>query len=348
MPDDFVSSVVDAAPDGMLVVDAEGIIVFANRQAAELFGVEHDELIGSPVDSRIPSRHRAEHHRHRIEYRAEPTVRPMGVGMLLRALRADGTEFPVEVSLSPLPGASTFHVVAAVRDVTARVEIEERAEEQLRRSREAMLEADRVMAIADDRERIARDLHDTVIQRLFASGLALQAAASRAEPDVAPRLEGIVDDLDATIREIRTVIFSLQATGSADEGTRVRVLDLIGEAAQNLGFEPRLLLDGPIETVDEEIVAQLLPSLREALTNVAKHAGASVVDVALTVDDSEVRLVVRDDGAGLGPDRGTGRGLDNMATRAEVVGGSFRIEAGDDRGTCVEWSAPFAVGATAE
>ena len=230
-------------------------------------------------------------------------------------------------------------MVAAVRDVTARVEAEERAEAQLRRSREAMQEAERVMAVADDRERIARDLHDTVIQRLFASGLGLQAVASRMDPETAVRLDAIVDDLDATIREIRTAIFSLQATGSVDKGLRMRILDVIGEAAQNLGYEPRLVLDGAIDTVDEEVVANLLPTLREALTNVARHAGATVVEVSVAVGDELLSLTVSDDGSGIGAESGSGHGLENMASRAAALGGRFQIEARDGGGTRLEWVA---------
>jgi PAS domain S-box-containing protein len=462
-PDVFFSSVLDVAPDGMIVVDGEGEIVFANKRAGTLFGVAFEELIGSSVDELLPVGLRSVHRAHRLRYRADPTVRPMGIDIRLRARRVDGTEFPVEVSLSPLVDGGTFHVVAAIRDVTSRVEADEamrrvlrtldaaedalfvmdpvtlrfdyvndgacrqvgysreqligmtpmhinpeltedqlRAavqdapredeaplarrsthrrrdgtdvpvelgirsaspdqdgvdsvilvarditarlayEEQLRRSEDAVREAERVMAIADDRERIARDLHDTVIQRLFASGLALQAVAARSLPEVQPRLEQVVDDLDLTIREIRTAIFSLQATGAAERGVRARVLDVIGEAARNLGFEPRLVLDGPLETIDSTVADELLPTVREALSNVARHARATSVRVSVEVHDGLVRLVVDDDGIGIGALQERGHGLENMSIRAGRLGGSLSLEPKDDDGTRLAWTVPSSV-----
>jgi signal transduction histidine kinase len=197
-----------------------------------------------------------------------------------------------------------------------------------------------VMAIADDRERIARDLHDTVIQRLFASGLALQAIAVRSSPEVQPRLDQVVDDLDLTIREIRTAIFSLQATGAAERGVRARVIDVIGEAARNLGFEPRLVLDGPIETMDPAVADELLPTVREALTNVARHAQASSVRVSVELHEGVLRLVVRDDGVGISALAERGHGLENMSVRAGRLGGSMALEPEDGAGTRLVWTVP--------
>jgi len=127
--DAYFSSVINAAPDSLFIVDGGGTITFANQQAAEVFGITCDELVGSSVDRLLPNALQASHRAHRLRYRAEPSVRPMGVGLLLRARRGDGSEFPVEVSLSPLDEGDDFHVVAAVRDVTARVE----ADDQMRR-----------------------------------------------------------------------------------------------------------------------------------------------------------------------------------------------------------------------
>ncbi len=198
------------------------------------------------------------------------------------------------------------------------------------------------LAILGDRERIARDLHDTVIQRLFATGLSLQGTARLAhDPAVAGRIEGAIEELDDTVKHIRTVIFGLDRSRSDRGGVRDAVLTLAREAAGSLGFEPRVLFEGPVDaTVDERTAGELLATLREALSNVARHAGASRVDVEVEAGD-EVILRVRDDGRGVGDvSAGQGYGLRNMADRATNLGGGLEIAAGDGGGTLLEWRVP--------
>ena len=199
------------------------------------------------------------------------------------------------------------------------------------------------LALLEDRERIARDLHDTVIQRLFATGLSLQGAARLAQrPEVADRIAQAVDDLDLTVKHIRTAIFGLAASRRAAGGLRQRVLSLASEAAGPLGFEPHVLFDGPVDTVPEEVAVELLAVLREALANAARHAQARRVDVEV-VADGEVVLRVVDDGQGL-PDerRSGGRGLSNMEARASRLGGALHATPGDGTGTAIEWRVPTA------
>ncbi len=204
------------------------------------------------------------------------------------------------------------------------------------------------LALFEDRERIARDLHDTVIQRLFATGLSLQGAVPMIgqSPDlVRTRVEGAVDDLDATVKQIRTTIFALESTTrTRREGIRDRVLSLCREAAGALGFEPRVLFDGAIDSVTSpEVETDLLATLREALSNVAKHAEASEVHVSIIVAESELTLRVADDGTGPpSSESASGHGLINMAARARGHGGSFELSAGPLRGTLVVWSIPVA------
>ena len=201
----------------------------------------------------------------------------------------------------------------------------------------------RELALLEDRERIARDLHDTVIQRLFATGLRLQGAARLAVlPEVEDRIIQAVDDLDLTVKHIRTAIFGLEASRRAiNAGLRQRVLSLASEAAGALGFEPHILFDGQLDTVAEDRAVELLAVLREALTNVARHAGAHRVDVEVTAD-ADLMLRVLDDGKGLGYERRPGgRGLANMEARAARLGGSVLVKAGPEGGTVVEWRVPL-------
>ena len=204
----------------------------------------------------------------------------------------------------------------------------------------------RDLALTEDRERIARDLHDTVIQRLFATGMSLQGAVGLVRSDAATaaaRIDQAIDDLDVTIREIRTAIFGLEQPAARRKGLRADIFAVLHECAAALGFEPRVVLDGPIDSaVPPGVADALLATLREALTNVAKHANATLVDVDVTVGD-DVLLRIRDNGVGLvAPRSPEGHGLTNMSVRAERLAGTFGIEDGSAGGTTVTWRAPLA------
>jgi signal transduction histidine kinase len=197
------------------------------------------------------------------------------------------------------------------------------------------------LAVLQDRDRIARDLHDLVIQRLYATGMSLQGAVPLiARPEVADRVSTAVDALDETIREIRSAIFSLQShTDTKRNGLRAKILEVVEQMTVPLGFAPSLRLVGPLdEDVPGEVGEQLLGALREALSNVARHAGASSVDVAVDCG-SDLVLRVRDNGGGMG--QSTRRsGLANLAERARGLGGLLRVGPADGGGTDLEWRVP--------
>jgi signal transduction histidine kinase len=197
------------------------------------------------------------------------------------------------------------------------------------------------LALLHDRERIARDLHDTVIQRLFATGLGLQALARLvADVGAADKIQAAVDDLDATIREIRHVIFELNSTERGLSGCRVRVLALAAEMTPALELEPRVRFFGPVDTiVGPELTEHLLAALRELLSNVVRHAHAAAVTIRI-VAGLEVTLTVEDDGVGLLATRTAGLGLANLGNRARALGGSFTLEAVDPHGVRAVWSVP--------
>ena len=189
--------------------------------------------------------------------------------------------------------------------------------------------------MSEDRERIARDLHDKVIQRLFATGLGLQAAASRTEADpVRDRLRLAIDDLDQAIREIRTSIFALQEPVEDQEGLRDAVIAKVNEASRVLGFAPGIQFTGPVDTATTPAITEaLLATLQEALSNIVRHASATAVGVEVRAGDA-LELCVRDNGVGLEPERiGTGNGLGNMTRRIEAIGGSLRLTQVEPAGT---------------
>jgi signal transduction histidine kinase len=195
------------------------------------------------------------------------------------------------------------------------------------------------LAVFEDRDRIGRDLHDLVIQRLFAVGLGLQSTGRLADrPEVADRLEQAVDDLDATIKDIRRSIFALGAS-EASSDIQTEVSQMAERAASTLKFRPRVTFEGPVRTlVSPRVAPDLLAVLGEALSNASRHAEASTVDVALSAG-KEVVLTIADDGKGL-PKSLVESGLGNIRQRAERHGGQFRIESSPGTGTRLRWAVP--------
>jgi signal transduction histidine kinase len=203
------------------------------------------------------------------------------------------------------------------------------------------------LGLLEDRERIASDLHDTVIQRLFATSMSLQGASRlvATQPDLArDRVDAAVDDLDATVKQIRTAIFGLEGRRALLDGLRTRILALALEAVGPLGFEPRVLIDGPVDTgTDDHVGAEVLSTLREALSNVARHAGATEVYVEVVVSDDDLCLRVVDNGKGPPRDDAPrGKGLDNMRRRAEQLGGQMSLHPSELGGTELVWRVPRA------
>jgi len=198
------------------------------------------------------------------------------------------------------------------------------------------------VTVLQDRERIARDLHDLVIQRLYATGMSLQGAMPLIHrPEVADRVSRAVDALDDTIGDIRSAIFALQTRHDIKQASlREQVLQIIDEMTGPLGFAPSLSLTGDLsERVPDDIAGNMLGALRESLSNAARHAEASRIDVLVEVG-SEVVLVVRDNGIGL-RDVTRRSGLANLAERAEQLGGTLKVGAADGRGTELHWQVPL-------
>lgn len=200
------------------------------------------------------------------------------------------------------------------------------------------------ITLLEDRDRIARDLHDLAIQGLFATGMTLQSAGRRIQDSTASeRILRAVDDLDETIKIIRSTIFGLRSRDDdAAPALRSRGVRAIGEAAPLLGFAPSVRMEGLLDThVPTQIADHVMAVLTESLTNVARHAAADCADVVLETDGKQVRLTVTDDGVGI-PDEGRRSGLTNMAERAQKLGGGMELENPAGKGTRLVWHAPLA------
>ncbi|OBK92261.1 histidine kinase [Mycobacterium asiaticum] len=206
---------------------------------------------------------------------------------------------------------------------------------QLATSQRQMRELD----VMTDRDRIARDLHDHVIQRLFAVGLSLQGAVARArEPQVQQRLSEAVDDLQAVIQEIRTTIFDLHGAAQGITRLRQRIDAAVGQFAGS-GLRTTVQYIGPLSVVDSSLADHAEAVVREAVSNAARHAHASTLTVRIRVED-DLCIEVSDNGCGM-PGEFTGSGLTNLRRRAEEVGGEFAFEKAPAGGTLLRWSAPL-------
>jgi signal transduction histidine kinase len=199
------------------------------------------------------------------------------------------------------------------------------------------------LAVIEDRERIARDLHDKVIQRLFATGMGMQGLTPMLDEPAATRVAQAVDELDAVIAEIRTSIFELEARPAARPNLSAAVLDLVDRVVRDSDVEPTVVIEGPLHArVAPDLGEDLLATSRELLTNVVRHAEASRVEVRIDVTDDLV-LEVRDDGVGISPEGESrqGHGIANASARASARGGCATVTAHPDGGTVATWRVPL-------
>lgn len=199
----------------------------------------------------------------------------------------------------------------------------------------------RELDVLADRDRIARDLHDRVIQRIFAAGLSLQSTLQRATaPEIKTRLATTIDDLQDTVQDIRSAIFDLHSRDTTTVGLRRRIDSIVDEMTENSGLRTTLRVTGPLSVVDPPLAAHALAVVREGISNCVRHAHATTVTLAITIAD-DLTVVISDDGVGIPAEVSTS-GLDNLRSRALECGGQMTIElATEAGGTILTWSAPL-------
>jgi signal transduction histidine kinase len=231
----------------------------------------------------------------------------------------------------PLSSAATSVVAAFAAQAAVALELAARRADAVQ------------LTVLEDRDRIARDLHDLVIQRLYATGMSLEGTMPMAtRPEVAERIRHAVDAMDDTIKDIRATIFALQARGRASEPRlRADIVALVDEMTEALGFAPALRLGSGLDSrAMAGLSEHLLAVLREALSNAARHSGATRVDVTVDADTGGMLTVlVRDNGSGM-PETTRRSGLANMTDRAEKLGGTLRLSPVEGGGTELEWRVP--------
>ncbi|MEM7337283.1 MAG: histidine kinase [Actinomycetota bacterium] len=322
-----------ASSDGLVLVAPDGSIMRTNSEFDALFRYNPGALVGEPIETLVPTESVSAHQVHRSRYEEEPGRRAMGEGVAveLLGLRSDGTTFPVDISLSRIELDSAPLTLAAVRDMT-----------EQRRAQAGIAEANRRRAIAEDHDRIARDLHDNVIQNLFAVGLGLESVHSQLDDtQLKQQMSRAVDEIDDVIRTIRQTIYDLNRPPE-EINLRAHVVAIAGTMSSLLGFEPEVRFAGPLDEVPYDAIEHVEAVVREALSNVARHAHASAAAISVMVDGDAATVEVVDNGKGI--EAGTTRrsGLANLADRAVAMNGSFEFTANAPTGTLVRWSVPIA------
>jgi two-component system sensor kinase FixL len=327
-----------ASPDGILVVDSRGRIRAANPMSETLFGYSPQELADGTVDMLVPDQVRPYHAGHREAYGAEPRARPMGIGMELSARRKDGTEFPVEISLSPWESAGEHLVIATVRDVTQR-----------KRLRDFGVAA--LQAAEAERKRLARELHDDTAQRLSALLLRLRLVEREAaNRGVELGLDGFRDDLAACGESVRRIARGLRPPELEDAGITAALRAHARALRDGNGLDVELETDTIDDLLDQHGRLALYRIVQEALANVIRHSGASTAKVSVHRDGDEVVVQVSDDGRGfahgtVSTTLGGGLGLVGMQERAAGVGGRVKVESDKGKGTRVTVVLPITSGA---
>lgn len=323
-----LAAIVQSSDDAMFSMTPDGVIQTWNPGAERLFGFSEVEIVGDAADVLVPGDLADEFG----EAVARLRTGARAAGFDTKRQRKDGTLVDVAVTLSAMrdPDGNLTGLSAVLRDVTGRL----RAEAELAAARAA----GEVLA---DRERMARDLHDRVIQRIFGAALMLQGSVSLAShPQLAARIEAVIHELDLSIAEIRAAIFTLQRAASDPVGLRAEVLDLVSGAAQGLGFTPTVSFFGPVDTVvPAGVAADVLAVAREALSNMTRHAHATAGEVKLSAD-SELTLEVIDNGRGMG-ETTRRSGLRNLRERAAALGGAFEVSSEPGAGTTLVWRVPL-------
>jgi PAS domain S-box-containing protein len=328
-----LSGLLESAMDGIITVDDQEKIVMYNRAAEKIFGWPAAQVMGQPLGVLLPERYRAAHHAHIRRFAATGvTSRRMGGSTVIHGLRASGEEFPMDASISQLdtPEGKLFTVI--LRDVTERV----RAQEDL-----AAFAAQASAIREQEKSRVARELHDELAQSLTA--LKMDAIWTRnnlgdANPAVRAKLEEMLGMLDASVAATRRIAADLRPLVLDDLGLVPAIEWLVQNFTQRTGVACALEADEDLE-LQEPYATAVFRIVQESLTNVAKHAQARQVKVAVVRTASEIRLSVTDDG--LGFDTSAGRkpaslGLAGLRERAQLVQGAFSVRSEPGRGTTVE------------
>lgn len=325
-------AVFEAAPDGIMVVSANGVIRDLNPALEAMFGYGREELLGERVEKLIPHKFREAHESHRRRYVEDPHARAMGVGLELRARRRNGDQFLVEISLSPWEKEGQRSVICTVRDITDRKRMRDFSEGALR-------------SVEEERQRIARELHDDTAQRL--ATLMLRVRLISMEVDEAMRRQGL-DELReqilATAEGVKRIARGLRPPELEEVGLRTALQAHLRGLREGAGFKVDVDMDPVEHLLDLEGKLCLYRIIQESLSNALRHSGVADARIRVRNDDGRVVAVVEDAGRGFAVDQaaqdGGGLGLVGMQERAVMLGGRVFVDSAPGKGTRVRIELP--------
>jgi len=334
LSDSQFGEVFNASPDGILIVDDRGVIEDVNDRATALFGWDRRELVGQNVECLVPPRHRLRHTEHRAQYACRPRIRPMGSGMLLHGQRKDGSQFPVEISLSPWqPADAGPMVVCTVRDMSV-----------AERWRNASIM--RVEAVEAERIRIAGELHDDIVQKMVFIKHRLTIQRSEEDrPGNHYRLVDLGSAVDEVIASVEQICRGLAPLDLRHFGLTFALRILFREWSE-AGF---VVHDDLVDVGRDLEPAKALALFRiaqESLSNARQHSGTEEAFVTMTSAPGWMEMEVRDAGVGFDPEEvarsGMGIGLLGMSERASMVGGLLQVRSVPNGGTRIQVRIPVA------
>lgn len=323
-------AIIESAPDAIVLTDEDGRIVLVNGQAESLFRWYRDDLMGKPVEVLLPARFRKQHVSHRASYLLNPSARPMGEKMDLFCLRANGSEVPVEVNLSPLRTSSTVMTCAIIRDVS-----QQRALAQERKQ----------TAVLGERHRLARDVHDTLAQGF--AGVVVQLEAAEASyigrPEEALRHVTYARELaQSNLDEARRSVLSLSERQVETPDLAEALQELVGRLREITPIRLELSVRGKPRRLDASIEENLLGITRQAIDNAIQHSRAKTISAELAFEKERVRIQISDDGRGFAPSKARGGfGLRSMQDRARQCGGKLDLVSKPGKGTRVAVAIPL-------
>ena len=340
-----LAQLIEGAPDAVVITDAAGNVLLVNGQTEEMFGYERAGLVGEPVEMLLPPRFRHQHVRYRGGYFVNPRARPMGVGLELFGLRKNGSEFPIDISLSAIDTDEGRIVTARIRDMTER---QKQAELERNLAERRALLSHLVSTGEEERQRIAGDIHDDSIQVMAAAGMRLQILRRRLDdPEQLELLDKVEHTIEASIARLRHLLFELHPPVLDTEGLTAALRMYLDDAEQQSSTE--YTLEDRLETQPPQETRLIIYRIaQEALTNARKHAEATSVHVSLEHSDGGVLVRVIDDGSGFSADNVMAPlpghlGLSAIRERAELAGGWLRITSRPGAGTTVEFWIPTLV-----
>ena len=321
--------IVEAAPDGIVLVNPGGQISMINPQTEHMFGYSQQELIGQPVEILVPDRFRKGHIDHRSAYSKRLVARPMGEGLELYAVRKDGSELPVEISLSPIETVDGTVILTTIRDLTERKQLAEQI---------------RWATVLEERSRMARDVHDTLAQGFTGIVLNLEAAEEEAEnlsEEVRHRIRRARDVARQSLEEVRRSILALSSSLPVRGDLANSLREFVARYSSSTKTCVSFSVQGTPRHLDPAIEENLLRIAQQATDNALQQARASSIRIELAFDETTVQLTITDDGQGFDVNKAArGSGLTGMRERAKEIGGKFELKSKPGKGTRVAVKIP--------